>query len=85
MGEEVEVRVRCFLDGHEAFADNNKSRLNGNVPQDHFRQVRQIENSGELHGVEHAVRLVHVVTAGQLMSGVVRIHDVRRDAPSVGH
>jgi hypothetical protein len=31
------------------------------------------------------VRLVHVVTAGQLMSRAVRIHDVRRDAPSVGH
>ena len=77
MGEEVEVRVRCFLDGHEVFADSNKSRINSSVPQDYFRQVRQIENSGELHGVEHAVRLVHVVTAGQLMSGVVRIHDVR--------
>jgi hypothetical protein len=29
------------------------------------------------YGVEHAVRVVHVVAADQLMSGVVRIHDVR--------
>jgi hypothetical protein len=33
-------------DGKEVCADNHKIRLNSHVPQNYFRQVLQIENSG---------------------------------------
>jgi hypothetical protein len=58
---------------------STRAGLNSRVLQDYFRQVLQIENSGRPanYGVEHAVRLVHVVAADELVSRVVRIHDVR--------
>lgn len=66
---------------------STRAALDSRVPKDYFRQVRQIGNSGlRIMGSNLQYDLCTLwQLAGQLMSPVVRIHDVRRDAPSVGH